>query len=503
MRRLFIVLAHLVWVASSAQGVAGQLTVRALGAPSDRPLRGALVTLGDADGHFVGSMLTDGRGVARFDRLPQGTLSVRVEMIGHATASRSATMTPGQGREVVVRLPVRAVRLEGLEVAGEPRCAVTASEGRLASEVWDEVRRALEAARWTADRGLYRYRVRRSVRDVELRSGRLLAEEGGSGSGWGTRPYHSLTTERLHAEGFVQSEGGGGDVYYAPDEEVLLSDLFLENHCLRAVLGDGATAGWVGLAFRPIGTRSVPDISGTLWIEQDSWELRRLDFAYEGLRRATPVRNVGGSVHFRRLPDGTWIVPEWTIRTPLMGSGTDLQGRRQVFQMGVREEGGEVLEVRQPGGRIVMASGTGFIDGTVVDSAGTLGIPGATVILEGEGVDTRTDSLGTFVFSRLEPGTYRVSFTHESLPGGYEAPARMVELRGGQVLALTLALPTTADIVAHRCRRAGAGSDEAVAVTGRVMDASTGLPLAGARLSFRRGREAVDVGEVVSGSAGW
>ena len=58
--------------------------------------------------------------------------------------------------------------------------------------------------------------------------------------------FVSAPIERLAAEGFVQAEGDSATTYYAPDAGALISDVFLDTHCMRVREGDD---GRLGLTF--------------------------------------------------------------------------------------------------------------------------------------------------------------------------------------------------------------------------------------------------------------
>lgn len=495
-RRLSLRAAHrfpLAWLAAAAVlATAGPVSVsaqsvlvRVLESPSGQPLQGTLVTLTDGGGGFVKSALTDARGRFLFVGVEAGRYGLRAEMIGHTTGLRDEiVVAPGETVEVRMRLPVRALELHGLDVEGDERCRLRPEEGLQVAAVWDEARKALEAARWTEERGVYEYRTQKVVRDVELESRRIVHQERERSVGYLRTPYESLPAERLAAGGFVQDASDGqGDVYYAPDARALLSDAFLDTHCMRLRIGEGEHEGWVGLAFEPLRGRRIPDIQGTLWMDMESRELRRLAYRYVNLRWGGHLERVGGEVHFRRLPDGTWIIPEWTIRMPIMGRSRDLQGRQQVFQVGLREEGGQVLRVREPGGRVILTSTTGTLEGVVVDSLGLEAVQGATVELMGTGETTETDSTGTYFFSELPPGSYRVTFTHPKLDDfGYRPEPSTVDVARGEVTSARLRMPSRKALLAALCeaelgqeRPRGTG-----VLVGRILEEGTGLPLAGA-----------------------
>ena len=72
----------------------------------------------------------------------------------------------------------------------------------------------------------------------------------------------------------------GGSEFWAPDAGVLLSDSFLDTHCLRIRAGGSEL---VGLDFEPVPNRDVADIAGTLWLDPATAELQRVDFRYVNL----------------------------------------------------------------------------------------------------------------------------------------------------------------------------------------------------------------------------
>ena len=152
--------------------------------------------------------------------------------------------------------------------------------------------------------------------------------------------------------GFVRSVGGYV-AYYAPDAEVLLSNEFLARHCFRLLRGD---EGLLGLGFDPLPEqRSRPDISGTMWLDPRSGELRSLSYRYQNLGLGVSTEHLGGEVAFARLSSGAWIVRSWAIRTPVLDRGPprrNLAGRplppRTVLR-GIDEGGGHVTSVWMTG----------------------------------------------------------------------------------------------------------------------------------------------------------
>ena len=269
-----VCLASLAAAFSAAPAEAQSVLVRVVDGTSGQPLQGTLVALLDEAGAHVRSALTDARGRFLFGGIPPATYDLRAELIGYATAEQSVAVAAGDATVVDIRLDSRAIELEGLSVEGEGRCELRPESGLRVAEVWDEVRKALEAARWTNEHGVYEYRTRRYSRNVEEATGLVSDQVSRRGRVYLASPYQSRPAEDLLENGFVQApdDGGEGDLYFAPDASVLLSDLFLDSHCMRLRAGEGEQAGLVGLDFEPVRGRRIPDIAGTLWVDDVALE---------------------------------------------------------------------------------------------------------------------------------------------------------------------------------------------------------------------------------------
>ena len=296
---------------ASAQSV----VVRVMTEESSMPVFGALTYLDDPSGRMVRNALTDERGRALFVGIEAGSYKVRVEMIGMATAETEVfEVADGMSVAQDLRLSSSAIQLEGIEVEADGgRCRVRpGGEGLAIADVWDEARKALTAAALTDEQGVYRYET--MVYDRRLDRNFLILDESETRrEGYMKTPFESRPAEDLVTNGFVQRDGTDY-LYYAPDATVLLSDPFLDTHCFRLRRGED---GLLGLAFEPTSeNKRVPDIAGTMWIDDETAELQWLEFTYQNLDAEIRSDDLGGRVDFRRMPAGTWIVPEWWIRMP-------------------------------------------------------------------------------------------------------------------------------------------------------------------------------------------
>ncbi len=467
--------------ASSAAAQA--VLVRVVAAESGQPLQGALVTLTTPEAGFVRSVLSDGAGRAAFLALTPGVYGIRSELIGRETHDLSDIVVgTDRARQMEIRMASRAIQLEGLSVDGEERCRIRPEEGLRVAQVWDEARKALAGARRTEEGGTYRYRTRTYIEDRSS-TGDLLGRESQRLTSYGAAPYSSLPAAHLLANGFVQeADDESESVYYAPDAAVLLSNEFLDTHCLRLRRGRRADEGLVGLGFEPLGDRRIVDISGTLWLDPTTWELVRLDYTYERLHPQVELRDVGGMVEFQRLPDGSWIVPEWTIRMPRLVRGLDLRGRPVVRQEGLRTQGGRLLSVSEQSGGVLLSASAATVEGVVLQEISSIPVAGAVVRIGGTDHQAVTGLDGMFRFTELGNGPYDLLLDHPTMaPYGYRPEPIVVEAREGDVTSVQLRLPSPLSIVERTCRdvldtRMGGTA----ALLGTVVDEGTGLPMAGA-----------------------
>lgn len=451
--------------------------VRVVDGESMQPTFGALTYLVDAQGGTVKNALTDERGRALFVGFPAGTYRVRVEMIGMATAESDLfEVAPGMTHTDELRLESSAIQLEGLEVELEAgRCRVRpGGEGLLVAQVWDEARKALSAASFTDQAGAYRYETVRYDRQLD-RGGVILDEQQVKREGYMTTPFESRPAEDLAVNGYVQRDGRDY-LYYAPDATVLLSDAFLDAHCFR-MAGRDAQTNFVGLGFEPTGDdKTVPDIAGTLWIDPETAELGWLDFQYQFLDPEMMTPEVGGRVDFERMPNGTWIVPEWWIRMPVMSTQTDFQGNTIPYVAQYHQTGGLVVEAREAGGRSLgQRAETGGIEGVVTDSLG-LPMRGVRVGVIGSNQEVFTNAEGAFSITGLTAGRYQVRFVAADLEQmGYLPEPVTRDVIRGEMSMLEYHMPSIGDVFFEACRGAQRTEGSAV-LMGMVID-SRGRPV--------------------------
>ncbi|UCF18998.1 MAG: carboxypeptidase regulatory-like domain-containing protein [Gemmatimonadota bacterium] len=319
-----------------AQRIRGQL----LEEGSGQPIEGAFVVLLDATGAEIAGVLSDDAGRFVVRAPTRGLYRLRADRIGYRnTYSDTLALELGQTLDYRMMVPMEVIQLVGITATAESRCDVHPAEGEQTAQVWEEARKALRATRWTEQQGLFSFQTERYRRTLDSRTLVVLEEQKESGWRRSGKPFETLPANELLEDGFVRSSSAG-ELYYAPDAEVLLSDAFLDAHCFGLQAGKDERAGLVGLAFRPLSGRDVADVEGVLWLDGESAELRDLQYRYTGLPFELQTAMLfGGRLEFERLSTGAWIIRRWWIRGPLRETAGGYSRRA------IQEEGGAVIRM--------------------------------------------------------------------------------------------------------------------------------------------------------------
>lgn len=444
-------------------------------------IEGAVVALLDGQGAARVATLTDRAGRFRLTAPAPGSYRVRAERVGfRGTISEPLALAPGETVTRDLVAPAVAIELGGIEVSSVARrCVVRPREGVEAATLWDEARKALEAAALTEEQSLVRYRIRRYHRELDRQTLTVRSEQASTSAGVGERPFVSRPAAELAEEGYVRMEGDSR-IYYAPDAPVLLSDEFLDTHCFR-VEKDEEQPGLIGLAFEPVRDRRIPDIRGVLWLNAKTAELLFVEFDYTRMQLPEPAAN-GGRVEYERLPSGAWIVRRWWIRMPQLAREA---GQPRTFVSGVLEAGGEVTELSTQGVNRVADAAAGTITGVVFDSISGKPLADASVYLSGTSYSAVSDATGAFRIDRVPEGSYSLGFLHPRLEElGILLPPRPVTLARGGEASAELAIPSLTTALALGCARDPRSRESGVLV-GLVRDPGTGVPLPDARVTLR------------------
>ena len=297
---------------SGAQEPEADFRVRVEASDGSR-IAGALIALMDSTQTVVREGVSNEDGM-RVLRAPPGAYRVRVRRIGFLPyLSDPVSVAPGS--DILLRVNSPRVLLQTIVVTSRSRCGAIDSGERILAVVWDEVAKALRTSQLVARdfsdySASFTYRKTLDARRVVVSSDTTFRPVGS------TKPFSGRDASYLTTRGYVTGDEAAGWVIYAPDEAVLLSDQFAASHCFR-VVRDKARKGEVGIEFKPVPGRQVPDIAGVLWVDERSAELRELIFRYVNAGALERFR-AGGFAGFRRVPSGSWIVDRWALSAPIL-----------------------------------------------------------------------------------------------------------------------------------------------------------------------------------------
>lgn len=469
LRPAFPAVLHLA-LATPAAAVAQTVTGAVIDERTGRPVPAAFVALLDSANSRVAGTLSDSTGVFEIAAPRPGSFRLSATTAGYRSA-RSAPfrLTPGTTTRRTFATPFERIRLDSIR-AGPGACTAVSEGGPAISRLWSVARGALDIAAWTRERYLYRY-------DVALLS-RIL----GRNREWVLRqvrdtiltrvaavPFRGVSADAVQRGGYVRGveDRPGAYVYYGPEPAVFLAPSFLDRHCFSIEVREDEP-GLIGLAFRPIGTRTATDITGVFWIDRATASLERLAFEYTRLPWNATAGVAGGRVDFERVESGAWIMRRWRIRVPLAAS--DDRGSAEI-----REESVEVLRAFGEEGVVAAPVPGGTIIGTVYDSTQTEALRGATVYLRGTAYEAVTDSLGRFRLEGIAPGRYAVTFNHPILDiVGWSPEPREAAVQPGDSVEVALATASWSRILADGCDSA-VREPGTTALVGFVRDAGTGI----------------------------
>jgi hypothetical protein len=203
----------------------------------------------------------------------------------------------------------------------------------------------------------------------------------------------------------------------------------------------------------------VAGIAGSLGLDRERQELRRIDFEYTRLPFENVRTTASGQVEFRRLPQGTWIVSDWHIRTPEI-----VEYRRRPGAGGTPRPP-EVTGFLERGGRAELLGGdrgprppdsprpAAVLTGQVYDSTAGGPLAGAVVRVSGQADSAVTGADGTFRLEVARAGEQVVTVLHRRLNLIRDSSTRLVSFAAGRAAAIEVAVPPTTAFAEVFCGR--------------------------------------------------
>ena len=421
------------------------------------------VVLIDSTGREVSRTLSRGDGRFLLGVPAPGPYRLRSERIGYRLwESPTFQIQADTTLDFVLEITALPTRLGDLEVVGETSCSDPT--GELDTEViWEEARKALTAASWTANQDAYLYLLHRFRRRWDARRSRVQGEMIGSEAGSAALPFYALDADSLADAGFVIQRGALWD-WYAPDANVLLHERFHATHCFNAVRGSGEYTGMVGLEFKPVPDRDVPDIKGSLWLDEESSELRHIEYIYTNAPGSLRDDRIGGKIIFQLLPTGAWFVERWVIRIGEADTRPSVvrnpeEARTRMRLAGFLDRGGQVIGLYGVDGNVLYESPEMVeIYGVVFDSIRGIPLPDERVWIVGTGYEAVTNEQGDYVIHAILDGEYRLTSARlDSL--GYMSGPVGATVAPGDTLRLDLTVPSRLTVYRDLCPEIGIPAD--------------------------------------------
>ena len=270
----------------------------------------ALIT---PNNQVIDEKLSNSAGSVTFNA-PPGDYLVRVRRIGFTPFYSKPVALP-RSEPLLLQVESPRVVLQQMVVSASAQCGRINPDAATLAALWEEISKGLRASQLT-EKDLSDI-VRRVKYERRVRSdGTLISADSSVAVAYSATPFVVLEPASLVTSGYVRGDEYKGWTYFLPDEQVLLSDGFASTHCFRATR-DRKRPGQIGVAFQPIPKRKLSDIRGVAWLDQQTSELRDVDFEYVNAGVLDEFRP-GGYTRFRRMPSGATIVTDWQVRMPVL-----------------------------------------------------------------------------------------------------------------------------------------------------------------------------------------
>jgi hypothetical protein len=265
----------------------------------------------------AGRELTTARGDFVLPVSHAGRYSVSVLRIGSLVeVVRDVVVEPGRDHRMRIRLTREAPHPPAVSIRSGEQCSMR-GDTSLVGHTWAQFLIALATADMAAESKAFVGTWLRTERRLDKGLKDTIARSDSSESLPLEAPLiPAIPPDSSRSAGFV-IESEQGVLYHLPDVATLASTAFLDRRCFSFDPPPPSQPGWTGVHFRAPDFRiGVVNIEGTLWIDRATLEPRGLGFRYVNLPPPFGPAEAGGTLRFRQLPTGHWIVEEWTLRAP-------------------------------------------------------------------------------------------------------------------------------------------------------------------------------------------
>ena len=281
------------------------------------PAPGAIVTATDSAGIAAGRELTTTRGDFVLPLAHGGKFTITVLRLGSLPETvRDVVVERGRDLRIRIRIARDTPRPPSVAVRSGELCNVRGDTGAI-GHAWSQFLIVLATAEMAAESKAFSGTWLRTERNLAKNLRDTVARSDSSV----VIPLDGIMMPAIPPDssriaGFV-IESEDGVLYHTPDVTTLASRAFLARRCFSFDPPPPGQPGWTGLHFRSPDFRvGVVDVEGTLWIDRATLEPRGLGFRYVNLPPSFAAAESGGTLRFRQLPTGHWIVEEWTLRVP-------------------------------------------------------------------------------------------------------------------------------------------------------------------------------------------
>lgn len=407
---------------AQAQSISGRVTDRVSGIP----VAGVVVSALDSSGVPLARSVTDSASGYRITVTP-GMTRLNFRRIGYLPADVALRDTVAGRIDVTLsRLPVQLPPVTSTILA---QCDAKANQPEVLS-LWEETRSGMltsivareSKAGYTS---VLAYQMGfkgddelpRVVERIELPPG--VSHPFGTGA----EPAMLQKTGYLVREGFAE-------VFIAPDDRVLFDETFRTSHCFTIdeprTSAPAAPDSLIGIRFSSGKGSKIVGVEGTVWLRRDPLDLVLVEYEYTNISKAMQRVHPGGSIRFRRMPNGITMIAEWRIRgafeetsrTPMrvpFGRAANrgfpqrqVRGGTARSTSATASELGAVIEMMQWPDAPPYVASLATVSGVLLDRYSKKPLPNTPIRFYNTPFVTTTDSTGAFNFLDVLPGMYQL-----------------------------------------------------------------------------------------------